>query len=113
MDTLCDSMARINLDCMMRREVDSLKISLSFGIQAGQGRVMCGYTHVNYTYNRNEMTVLRRLSLGNSRGSDAGSLLEGCVDVRTNIHCYFLRPGPPLPVRASGRAFAGSFCGQC
>ena len=104
-------MARINLDCMMRSEVDSLEISLSFGIQ---GRVMCGYRYVNYTYNRNEMTVLRRPSPRNSRGSDAGSLLEGCVDVRTNIPRYSLS-GLAHRCRSAHRdgLLQGQFYGQC
>jgi len=113
---------------------------------------MCGYVHVNYTYNGYEVTVfaadtqflsrdprgpailvvwsiiregmirIEVVNLGqplshSSCGSDAGNLLEGCVDVRrtvrTNICRYILPPGPPLPVRASGRAFQGHFSGRC
>ena len=51
---------------------------------------------------------MRRLSLRSSRGSDAGSLLEGCVDVRTK-HLSVLSPsGPTVAGPPIGTGFSGS-----
>ena len=114
MDTLSDSMARINLDSMMRSEVDSLEISLSL-VYRWDKEGLCVDIDMSITLTiENEMTVLRRLSLHNSRGSGAGRLLEGCVDLRTDIHRYSLsgRAHRCRSVHRDGH-LQGQFCGQC
>jgi hypothetical protein len=72
---------------------------------------MCGHRYVKYTYNGCKMTAMRRPSLRSSRGSSAGSLLEGCVDVRRTYAQTFALHFPSVPTVTGpriGTGFSGS-----